>query len=206
MIRSFKALADVFEFVGIPGAAADPTTSRGSYLRHMGLQGNESIIALGSVPPQTWTQQSEGWTIGQGEQAQRPSVLQIGQAALVGRALRTAAGMESPMVDHEEPQEVRLVTAISKVAERRINLSLITSPWDDTEIEVETDGALIYYSRHEALYGSRAEPPRDARPAPEQLSAMKYLINGGATPMRIFPYGGRSSTEPKRYWNLLDKL
>ena len=138
-----------------------------------------------------------------------PTVAELGQATLFGRACRISAGngdtLESlrAMAKAGPPQQPGSASAAPGSASgRKLKMTAVASQVDDSEFDMAPEQELMRcFKRYESIFGRGERPDQEAEPTPEQVSALRCIISRGSPPFVDFgvwgPHGHRMMKKVK---------
>lgn len=196
-LQGFTNFADIFQWVGLPHAAIDdPNTQEGSLAAALGVRGAMHPRTLGWTPEadyeaviRTWQVSTPAASAGDPPARAAPALAQLGMARLVGRCCRLMVG--------SDPSQAPVAAAAAAPApttaasQRRIKLNAVLSQVDEAEISVTSEADMVTgFLRYATVYGGNERPPKESEPSVEQVSALKHLIDAGATPYVDFSIWG----------------
>ena len=187
---------EALALVGIDGDATDPGSTAGTLAALWGGDATTKVETLGELPATSFTEELRNWRIGQNP---APLVLR-GKAERVGRLAR-AIFNPTPSTS----TTLVATAAISDAEGRKIKLSMVVAQWNDTEIEVEVHKMAMYFARWSVIFGKLDRPEPCETPAPEQMSALEYLIKTGQVPYVDFSIWGPFFTRIMKRLKLVGK-
>ena len=179
--KKMLTLREVFIFAGLEDTLADDKSVAGSLAQLLGAKVDTKPAALGIMSEADYDTTVKGWKVpAAGGTARLPTLTEIGQAKWVGHLCRLIAGL-SPS---------------SAASVRKIKLSSVISQIDDTEILLDEEKEILKaFARFEVVYGKGERPPKESEPTPEQITAIRRLLDQGSVPYCDFaifgPYGMR---------------
>ena len=194
-------IAAVFKWVGLDETKiADDTALSGSLAKLIGAVENTKPVTLGVISERDYETVISKWKVPDPAAARPPTLIEAGQAKLVGHICRLIAGtgetLESLKQKAAAPAQAPQATSLSSASARKIKLSSIISQVDDTEILLADEKEIIKaFARYEVVYGKGDRPQNGTEPTGEQLSAVKHLLDNNCCPYTDFsifgPYGQR---------------
>ena len=189
VLAKLATIADCVRLSGMAGDIDDPGTVAGSFIKFLRATAAQPALALAALPPDTYKEEVDKWKVPEGDGVRDPSLLERGQAVLVGRAARLAAG-----VPDEQPQQQQTIATATMPSPtmpgKRYKLTVICSTYDESEVSEDLAKAAEYADAYSEVYGEMEVPkPREA-PSPIQLAAVEHLINSGVVPYLDFAVWG----------------
>ena len=208
-IAAFTTVAAVAAWAGFEGDLTDQATTGNSLLRSLGLTTTQAPRVLGIIAEDDFKTAVGAWRISTGPDAdgnptsRAPTLAEVGQASLFGRACRLVAGNGDTL----EELRARAKAASSRptppaprppspTGTRKIKMNTIASQVDDSEFELAPEADLMRcFRRYESVYGKGERPEHDQEPTPEQVSAVMCILRRGSPPYVDFavfgPHGHR---------------
>ena len=183
VLDAIRTVKDLYKLAGIAGTPEDAKTVQGSLSVLLGATGTTLALTIASLSAKEYAEIIDDWMIpGAGETTTTPTPIQRGQALLVGRAARLAAGV----VDTPEPvqaQQAASSTTLTNVdMKKKVKLTAILSQHDETEITENISKASQYHSAYEVVFGPGEKPRPQLAPSLLQLAAIEYLLDAGVVP------------------------
>ena len=180
---NLQTVAAVATWVGLQGDSKDPDTVCGSLCHLLGTDGSAHPRSLALVSEDDFKALIAQWKVPMptptgGVRPAAPSVIQLGQGALLGRTCRVVSGVYklSP------PNPVAPPAAPSSSSDtRKVKLSSVINQSDDLEVAILDDAAIHQaYANYRKRIG--ALPPADQELSSEQLSSLHSLFSSGRAP------------------------
>ena len=115
-------------------------------------EASQPALALAALTPEAYKEEVDKWKIPEGEGVRDPSLLERGQAVLVGGAARLAAG-----VPDEQPQQQQTIATATvpspTISGKRYKLTVICSTYDESEVSEDLAKAAEYADAYSEVYG-----------------------------------------------------
>ena len=193
-VQTFTDVGSVADWVGIPGPQA--SSVRASLFALFGLQGATHFRVLAAIPKEDFDRQLSEWRVlsasTEGGQSGAPSLAQLAQAGLWGRAARIAGGTQRRIQEVNENADLLLRqsgvssapdASVSPQSVRKVKLTHVIDQSSDVEADTLTQQAIdSAYARYDQLLGG--EPPPDHEPSYDQLAGLFHTVNV----MKLPPY------------------
>ena len=206
-IATFASVGVVATWAGLTGMA-DRTTVGGSLFEALGLVTTQAPRIIGIIPEADFTAAMQNWRIPRLDAAgaplvppdRAPTMAELGQATLFGRACRITAGngdtLESLRAAAKAAGAPPASSTPTPSGSRRLKMSAIASQVDDTEFDMAPEQELMRcFKRYESIFGRGERPDQGEEPTPEQVSAVKCILDRGSPPFVDFgvfgPHGHR---------------
>ena len=165
VLNQISTVVDLFKLAGIKGAVDDPQTVAGSLAQLLGAEASTPALTVAILAEPVFEEALDAWEITSGGAKRKPTVIERGQALVVGRAARLAAGVRDPGEEvTASPLPASSTTENDK--KKRVKLTAILSQHDETEIVEDISRACAYQDAYEAIYGV------DERPRPQEAPSL----------------------------------
>ena len=208
-LATFTTVEAIGTWVGFT-ELTDENSIGGSLFKLLGLTTTQAPRIIGIISEADFTTAVQAWRIPRIDPAgqplappdRAPTMAEIGQSALFGRTCRIVSGNGETIEQLTRranaapvnPPSVPAANASS--SSRKLKMSSIASQVDDSEFDMAPEAELMRcFKRYESVFGKGERPEQDQEPTPEQVSAVRCILERGSPPFVDFavfgPHGHR---------------